>query len=86
MVKRVKAIVANEFKKLSENEGKIHNHDEFITTPDFNKLTTENFHENVKQENLASKSGLTDFIKNTYFDKNLRNVKNKVTSNKICKG
>ena len=82
MVKRVKAIVANEFKKLSENEGKIHNHDEFITTPDFNKLTTENF----QQENLASKSGLTDFIKNTYFDKNLRNVKNKVTSNKICKG
>ena len=39
----------------------------------------------MKQENLASKSGLTDFIKNTYFDKNLRNVKNKVTSNKICK-
>ena len=42
----------------------------------------ENFDERLKQANLASKSGLADFIKKKYFDKNLRNIRNKKTSNK----
>ena len=36
--------------KLNENEKKIidHNHDKYITTPEFNKLTTENFKARLK--------------------------------------
>ena len=51
-------------KKISEIEGKIsnHNHDKYITTPEFNKLTTENFQARLKQANLISKSDLdTEF-------------------------
>ena len=34
-----------------------HTHDKYITTPEFNKLTTENFAARLAQENLLSKTG-----------------------------
>ena len=47
-------------RKINEIEKKItdHDHDKCITTPEFNKLTAENF-----QANLASKSDTANFIK-----------------------
>ena len=44
-------------------------HDKYITTPEFNKLTAENF-----AANLASKSDTADFIKETDFDNKLKNL------------
>ena len=35
-----------------------HNHDKYISTPEFNKLTSENFAARLKQANLASKSDI----------------------------
>ena len=46
--------------KISEIEKKItdHNHDKYITTPEFNKLATENFKARLAQANVVTK---TDF-------------------------
>ena len=43
--------------KINEIESKItnHNHDKYITTPEFNKLTTENFKAGLKQSDLVKK-------------------------------
>ena len=38
-------------------------HDKYITTPDFNKLTKEDFAERLTQGNLASKNDIAEFIK-----------------------
>ena len=42
--------------KISEVENKIPLHDEFITTPEFYKLTAENFTARLKEANLMTKS------------------------------
>ena len=60
--------------KISEVENKIPNHGKYITTPEFNKLTAENFTVRLKQANLETK---------TYFDKKLTGFNGKITSNKI---
>ena len=46
--------------KINEIEKKItdHSHDKYITTPEFNKLTVENFAARLAQANLITK---TDF-------------------------
>ena len=53
--------------KISEVENKILSHDKYITTPEFNKLTAENFAARLKQANLLTKTGfdnkLTSFNK-----------------------
>ena len=53
--------------KNSEIEGKTywsdHNHDEYITTSEFNKLSAENFNEKLKQENLVAKTDLHTKVK-----------------------
>ena len=51
--------------KSSETENKItdHDHDKYITTPEFHNLTAENFAARLKQANLASKSDIANFIK-----------------------
>ena len=41
--------------KISEVENKIPNHGKHITTPEFNKLTAENFTTKLKQANLLTK-------------------------------
>ena len=50
-----------------------HSHDKYITTPEFNKLTRENFAARLAQANLITK---------TDFNAKLSNLNKKVTSNK----
>ena len=59
--------------KISESENKIPNHDKYITTPEFNKLTAENFAARLKQANLVTK---------TDSDNKLSSFNRKITSNK----
>ena len=56
-----------------ENKVNDHDHDEYITTSEFNKLTTENFKATLVQANLVTKID---------FDDKLQNLNKKVTSNK----
>ena len=51
--------------KISEIEKKTtdHNHGKYITTPEFNKLTGENFDARLKQENLVTKADFDDELK-----------------------
>ena len=58
--------------KISDIENKIttdHDHDKYITTQEFNKLTSENFTARLKQANLASKSDIFNFVKKTDLNK-----------------
>ena len=66
--------------KISEIEKKItdHNHDKYITTPEFNKFIAEIFDLRSKRANLAIKNDIANFVKNTSFDRKLKTV----TSNK----
>ena len=43
--------------KLEEVENKIPDHANYITTPEFNKLTAENVAARLKQANLVNKTG-----------------------------
>ena len=56
--------------KISEVENKTPNHDKYITAPEFNKITAENFTARLKQANLV--------IKND-FDKKLTSFNRKTT-------
>ena len=59
--------------KICEIENKIatdHEHDKYITTQEFNNLTSENFNGRLAQANLASKSDIANFLKKNNFDKN----------------
>ena len=60
--------------KISETEKKLtdHNHDKYITTPEFNKFTAEIFAARLAQANLVTK---------TYFDK-LISLNKKINSKK----
>ena len=61
--------------KISEIEKKLtdHKHDKYVTTPEFNKLSAENFAARLKQANLVTK---------TDFDAKLSSLNGKITSNK----
>ena len=59
--------------KINDIENKIPNHDKYITTPEFNTLTAENFTAKLKQANLVIKA---------YIDKKLVSINKKITSNK----
>ena len=65
--------------KISDIEKKIadHNHDKYITTQEYNKLTTENFHARLAQANLITK---------TDFDAKLQSLSKRIISIKwvIC--
>ena len=58
---------------LDEIEKKItdHNQDKYITTPEFNGLTSGNFTTRLRQSNLAGKSDIDNFVKKTDFDNKL---------------
>ena len=43
-----------------------HNHDKYVTTQEYKKLTTENFSERSKQTDLASKNNIAEFLKNRF--------------------
>ena len=62
--------------KITEIENKLtdHNHDEYITTPEFNKLTAENFPARLAQANLITK---------TDFNAKLSSLNRKIVSNKM---
>ena len=55
--------------KVNEIEKKItdHKHDKYITTPEFNKLTAENFAARLAQVNLVSKIDIANFAKKVRF-------------------
>ena len=61
--------------KVKEIEKKItnHNHDKYITTPEFNKLTAENFAARLAQANFVTKAD---------FDNKLSNLNRIIVSNK----
>ena len=54
-----------------------HNHDKYITTLGFNKLTADSFGE-IKKKNLASKNDIVDFVKNKDFDREKKRLATKV--------
>ena len=60
------------FKKITD-----HDHDKYITAPEFNKLTAENFAARLAQANLASKSNIANFVKKKNFDDKLKNLNKK---------
>ena len=57
LVKNLIITQINEFEKKNTD----HNHDKYITTPEFNSLTSGNFTARLKQANLASKE-LTKYL------------------------
>ena len=61
--------------KISDIEKKItdHNHDKYITTPEFNRLTTENFKARLANADLITKAN---------FDTKLKRHSDRVISNK----
>ena len=67
---------------ISEIENKIttdHDHDKYITTHEFNKVTAENFTLRLAQANLASKSDIANFVKKTDLNNNeLNEISKKV--------
>ena len=44
-----------------------HNHDEYITTPEFNKVTSVNFAARLAEVNLESKSDIPNFVRRQVF-------------------
>ena len=54
-------------KKITE-----YNHDKYITTPEFNRLTSENFAASLAQANLASKNDIANVVKKTDFDDKMK--------------
>ena len=60
--------------KICEIEKKStgHNHDKYISTPEFIKFTAEIFDLRLKRSNLASKSDIAYFVKMPDFDKKLK--------------
>ena len=67
---------------LTTIKNKIPGQRKYITTPEFNNLTAENFTARLKQANLATKSDISDFVKMTDFNDKQTNLNRKVTSNK----
>ena len=58
--------------KISEVKNKITaDHDQYITTQEFNKLTLENFATRLPQEKVASQNSIANSIKKTDFNKRL---------------
>ena len=55
--------------KFSEIEKQItgHNHDKYLTSPEFDKITAEIFDLRLKRENLASKGDIANFVKKDRF-------------------
>ena len=67
--------------KISKTEKKItdHDHDKYINTPEFNKLTAENLTTRLGQVNSASKNDIAGSVKKTDFDEKLENVNKQIT-------
>ena len=59
-----------------------HDHDKYITIPEFNMLTAESSVARLTQANLASKNDIAALVKKTDFDDKLKNFNKNVISNK----
>ena len=66
-----------------ENELTDHNHDKHITTPEFNKLTAENFAARLKQANLVTKTDFDDKLKSLNQEINSNRTKHLVPENEL---
>ena len=75
--------------KISEIKNKIttdHDHDKYIATQEFNKLTSEHVTARLKQANLASKCDIVNFVRQTDFDDKLKDIiSNKNELNELSK-
>ena len=67
---------------LTAVENEIPDYSKYITTPEFSKLTAENFAARLAQANLTNKNDIANFVKRTDFDAKLQNLNKKFTSNK----
>ena len=73
--------------KINEIENEIttdHDHDKYITTQEFNKLTAQDFASRLAQANLESNNDIAKFVKKTDFDNKLRKLNKNFTSDKTC--
>ena len=52
----------NEIEKKSTD----HNHNKYIATPEFDKLTSESFAARLKQANITSKNDIANFVNKNY--------------------
>ena len=57
-----------------------HDHDKYITTQEFNKLTSENFASRLWQANLPIKNDIAASVKKTDFDDQPKKLNKKITS------
>ena len=71
-------------RKINEIDKKTtdHDHDKYITTQEFNELTSENVDARLVQAKLTGKNYIADFAKKKHFNDNLKKSNKKVTSNK----
>ena len=67
---------------LTAVDNEITEDSKYITTPEFNELSAENFTARIKQANLPSKGDIADFLKKIDFDDKLNTLNKKITSNK----
>ena len=70
--------------KINEIEKKItdHDHNKYITTPEFNQLTAKTFAARFAQANLVSKNDIANFVNKTDFDNKLLSFNKRIKSNK----
>ena len=70
--------------KINETEKKNtdHNHDNCITTPEFNTFTGEIFNLILKQANIANKNDIANFVNKTEFDNKVLSFDKRINSNK----
>ena len=59
---------------LTAVKNKIFGHSKYITTPELNTLTVENFNAKLAQGNLASKNDVANCVKKTDFDDKLKKL------------
>ena len=67
---------------LTAVDNEITEDSKYITTPEFNELSAENFTARIKQANLPSKGDIADFLKKIDFDDKVNTLNKKITSNK----
>ena len=58
------------FIEIENKTNNDHDHDQFITTQEFNKLTAENLTARLAETNLVSKNDIANFVKKTDLNKN----------------
>ena len=73
--------------KVNKIEKKLtdHNHDEYITFPEFNKITAESFSARVAQANLVTKIDFDDKLKNLNKKTNSNKTKHLIVENEFKK-